>query len=52
MSFSDWNKYLDEIAKTKKVELTEIKSKLTDCGKPGVSGTTVSAVNNIGFGFS
>lgn len=37
----EWNKYLDEIAKTKKIEVNGIKDKLVNCGKPGLSGTTV-----------
>ena len=42
MSFVEWNKYLDEIAKNKKVDVNIIKNKLVDCGKPGLSGATVS----------
>merc|ERR1712018_452512 len=42
LSFADWNKYLDEISNTKKVDANEIKGKLVSCGKPGLSGTTVS----------
>ena len=41
LSFADWNKYLDEISNTKKVDANEIKGKLVSCGKPGLSGTTV-----------
>ena len=38
----DWNKYLDEIAKTKSLDSNEIKGQLVACGKPGFSaGTTV-----------
>ncbi|XP_026325241.1 TPPP family protein CG45057-like [Hyposmocoma kahamanoa] len=33
----DYQKFLDELAKNKKVELDEIKRKLTTCGQPGVS---------------
>lgn len=33
----DYQKFLDELAKSKKVELDEIKRKLTTCGQPGVS---------------
>lgn len=40
LSFADWNKYLDEISNTKKVDANEIKGKLVSCGKPGLSGTT------------
>ena len=42
LSFSDWRKYLDEIASTKKMESNAIKAKLVDCGKPGTAGATVS----------
>ena len=38
----EWNKYLDEISKTKSIDSNEIKGKLVNCGKPGLSGTTVS----------
>jgi hypothetical protein len=41
MSFVDWNKYLDEISKTKSMDVNEIKGPLVACGKPGFSGTTV-----------
>jgi hypothetical protein len=41
LSFSDWNKYLDEIAKTKNVESVDIKAKLAVSGTPGFTGATV-----------
>jgi hypothetical protein len=37
----EWNKYLDEIAKTKKMDVDLIKEKLVVCGKPGFTGATV-----------
>ncbi|XP_040573133.1 tubulin polymerization-promoting protein homolog [Lepeophtheirus salmonis] len=40
LSFTDWNKYLDELSSTKKMSSDTIKSKLTLCGKPGLSKTT------------
>lgn len=40
LSFDDYNKFLDDLAKTKKVELEEIKSKLANCGAPGVHNST------------
>eukprot|EP00096_Caligus_rogercresseyi_P000076 TRINITY_DN1018_c0_g1_i1.p1 TRINITY_DN1018_c0_g1~~TRINITY_DN1018_c0_g1_i1.p1 ORF type:complete len:226 (-),score=73.01 TRINITY_DN1018_c0_g1_i1:1406-2083(-) len=40
ISFTDWNKYLDEIGRTKKLDANEIRSKLISCGKPGLSKTT------------
>ncbi|XP_013190650.2 tubulin polymerization-promoting protein homolog [Amyelois transitella] len=33
----DYQKFLEDLAKSKKVELDEIKKKLTTCGQPGVS---------------
>ena len=41
LSFVEWNKYLDEISKNKKVEVNIIKDKLVHCGKPGFTGATV-----------
>jgi hypothetical protein len=40
LSFLDWNKYLDEIVKTKSIDGNEMKSKLVSCEKPGFTGTT------------
>lgn len=37
MGIEDYLKFLDDLAKSKKVELDEIKKKLTSCGQPGVS---------------
>ena len=42
MSFQDWNKYLDEIATSKKLDVNSVKTKLVDCGEPGFTGETVS----------
>ncbi|XP_034108705.1 tubulin polymerization-promoting protein homolog isoform X1 [Drosophila sulfurigaster albostrigata] len=36
ISLPDYNKFLDDLAKTKKVELATIKSKMAGCGAPGV----------------
>lgn len=36
VTFSDYNKFLDDLATTKKVDLAEIKQKLSNCGAPGV----------------
>lgn len=38
----DYNKFLEDLAKTKKIELSEIKGKMANCGAPGVLHTTVS----------
>ncbi|XP_047481761.1 G patch domain-containing protein 8-like [Penaeus chinensis] len=40
ISFQDFEKYLDEIAKSKKLDATEIRTKLKDCGSPAITGTT------------
>eukprot|EP00092_Neocalanus_flemingeri_P060908 GFUD01073129.1.p1 GENE.GFUD01073129.1~~GFUD01073129.1.p1 ORF type:complete len:281 (+),score=92.02 GFUD01073129.1:79-921(+) len=40
ISFVDWNKYLDEIATTKKMDVNTIKTKLVECGEPGFTGGT------------
>jgi len=40
LSFSDWNKYLDEISKTKSIEGNQIRNELINCGKPGFSRAT------------
>ncbi|XP_055909946.1 tubulin polymerization-promoting protein homolog isoform X3 [Eupeodes corollae] len=37
ISYDDYNKFLDDLAKAKKVDLDEIKKKLAECGAPGVS---------------
>ena len=43
LSFTDWNKYLDEIAKTKGMEVDALKEKLVTSGAPGFTGATVSS---------
>ncbi|XP_046968525.1 tubulin polymerization-promoting protein homolog [Vanessa cardui] len=37
LGLEDYQKFLEDLAKSKKVELEEIKKKLTTCGQPGVS---------------
>ncbi|OXU19725.1 hypothetical protein TSAR_004953, partial [Trichomalopsis sarcophagae] len=41
LSLEQYKAFLDELAKSKKVELAEIKSKMANCGPPGVSGAPV-----------
>jgi hypothetical protein len=41
IGFADYNKYLEDLAKTKGVDLAEIKNKLTSCGQPGVGQVKV-----------
>jgi len=45
LSFQDWNRYLDEIANTKKLDVSTVKTKLVDCGDPGFTGETKIAKN-------
>ncbi|XP_041772693.1 tubulin polymerization-promoting protein homolog isoform X1 [Anopheles merus] len=40
LTYEDYNKFLDDLAKTKKVELDEIKNKMANCGAPGVHNAT------------
>ncbi|XP_017475787.1 PREDICTED: TPPP family protein CG45057-like [Rhagoletis zephyria] len=51
ISYTDYNKFLDELAKAKKVELSDIKKKMAGCGAPGVvqvsAGKAASAVNRL-----
>lgn len=44
ISYADYNKFLEDLAKTKKVELMEIKNKMASCGAPGVVQVSVSKV--------
>jgi len=43
LSFVDWNKYLDEVIKTKSIDRSEIRNELINCGKPGFSRATAVA---------
>lgn len=36
LSFADYNKFLEDLAKTRSVDIAEIKTKLAGCGAPGV----------------
>lgn len=42
LSPSDYNKFLEDLATTKKVDLAEIKNKMANCGAPGVLQVSVS----------
>jgi hypothetical protein len=46
LGFDDYNKFLEDLAKNKKVDLEEIKSKMASCGTPGLSGVSVRATPN------
>lgn len=41
LGLTDYQKFLEDLAKAKKVELAEIRDKMIQCGIPGTSGTTV-----------
>lgn len=42
VSYADYNKFLEDLATTKKVDLAEIKNKLANSGAPGVAQVPVS----------
>lgn len=42
LTLTDYQKFLDELAKAKKVDVAEIKEKMINCGPPGTTGTTVA----------
>jgi hypothetical protein len=37
LAILDYNKFLEDLAKTKGVEVSEIKSKMANCGAPGAN---------------
>ena len=43
IDFKTFNKFLDELASAKKMDVSDLKSKLVECGLPGTSGATVSS---------
>lgn len=48
ISFADYNKFLEDMATTKGVDVEEIKQKMATCGEPGLKqATTVSIINAI-----
>lgn len=42
VGYLDYLKFLEDLATTRKVELSEIKSKMANCGAPGVQSVSVS----------
>merc|ERR1719153_679733 len=42
LNFMDWCKFLEEVAKTKKMNVNIIKVKLLECSKPGNTGTKIA----------
>ncbi|XP_064541047.1 tubulin polymerization-promoting protein homolog isoform X2 [Drosophila montana] len=51
ITLADYNKFLEDLAKTKKVELAQIKQKMAGCGAPGVlsvsAGKAAAAVDRL-----
>lgn len=47
LTYENYNTFLEDLAKTRKVELSEIKNKLANCGLPGF----VSAAVNLRMKF-
>ena len=41
LGFDDYNKFLEDLTKNKKVDLEELKSKMSTCGTPGLTGVAV-----------
>jgi hypothetical protein len=41
LGFDDYNKFLEDLTKNKKVDLEEMKSKMITCGSPGYTGVAV-----------
>jgi hypothetical protein len=44
LGVDDYNKFLEDLAKNKKVDLEEIKSKMASCGTPGLTGVSVRTI--------
>ncbi|XP_017844254.1 tubulin polymerization-promoting protein homolog isoform X2 [Drosophila busckii] len=51
VTITDYNKFLDDLAKTKGVSMAEIKKKMANCGAPGVisvsAGKAAAAVDRL-----
>lgn len=45
VTLGDYNKFLEDLATTRKVDLAEIKNKLATCGAPGVLQVNVSGTH-------
>lgn len=51
LNIEQYKAFLDELAKSKKIELTEIKNKMANCGPPGVTNNTVVSFVKYVFNF-
>jgi hypothetical protein len=49
LGVDDYNKFLEDLAKNKKVDLEEIKSKMASCGTPGLTGVSVRTIHIITY---
>lgn len=49
LAIGDYTKFLEELAAAKKMEVSEIKGKLSSCGAPGVAHLTVSWIQMPGI---
>lgn len=47
VSFGDYNKFLEDMATTKGVDIEEIKQKMATCGDPGVKQATTVSIMNV-----
>lgn len=47
LAIGEYSKFLEELAAAKKIEVSEIKGKLSSCGAPGVAQLTVILYRNI-----
>jgi hypothetical protein len=45
----DYNKFLEDLAKNKKIDLDEMKSKMASCGTPGFTGISVRTVCFVAY---
>ena len=41
LSFAEWNQYLSELARAKKMDVNTIKTQLVECEEPGCAGAKV-----------
>lgn len=46
LNMEQYKTFLEDLAKTKKVELSEIMNKMASCGDPGVSSSVSIAVSS------
>lgn len=47
VGIEDYKKFLDDLAKNKNINVEDIKTKMSNCGPPGHTGTGVIIIENI-----